>query len=186
MTATVETVAEQLDLAAIMPAEKVVTAVARSVTLTETDVGNASTFASPFLSTNRQQSLLAATATAQVAKPQLISTKTESEVADHVQDDDLVDDSADGDEFWHTSVGKFKFALDQLPQTLQYIHQLLIELPNIEKPDILYFMLQCLNVLALHGDALAEAAREHRGFFIWCQENLLIKKYAARALQSPD
>lgn len=39
MTATVETVAEQLDLAAIMPAEKVVSAVARSVTLTETDTG---------------------------------------------------------------------------------------------------------------------------------------------------
>lgn len=42
MTATVETVAEQLDLAAIMPAEKVVTAVARSVTLTDTDVGKLS------------------------------------------------------------------------------------------------------------------------------------------------
>lgn len=39
MTATVETVAEQLDLAAIMPAEKVVTAVARSVTLSDSDVG---------------------------------------------------------------------------------------------------------------------------------------------------
>lgn len=39
MTATVETVAEQLDLAAIMPSEKVVTAVARSVTLSEADVG---------------------------------------------------------------------------------------------------------------------------------------------------
>lgn len=34
MTATVETVAEQLDLAAIMPSEKVVTAVA-TVTLSE-------------------------------------------------------------------------------------------------------------------------------------------------------
>lgn len=41
MTATVETVAEQLDLAAIMPSEKVVTAVARSVTLSDTDVGEA-------------------------------------------------------------------------------------------------------------------------------------------------
>lgn len=40
MTATVETVAEQLDLAAIMPAEKVLPAVARSVTLTETDTGD--------------------------------------------------------------------------------------------------------------------------------------------------
>lgn len=39
MTATVETVAEQLDLASIMPAEKVVSAVARSVTLTEADTG---------------------------------------------------------------------------------------------------------------------------------------------------
>lgn len=40
MTATVETVQEQLDMAAIMPAEKVLPAVARSVTLTETDTGN--------------------------------------------------------------------------------------------------------------------------------------------------
>lgn len=39
MTATVETVSEQLDLAAIIPAEKVVSAVARAITLTETDVG---------------------------------------------------------------------------------------------------------------------------------------------------
>lgn len=39
MTATVETVAEQLDLASIMPTEKVVSAVARSVTLTEADTG---------------------------------------------------------------------------------------------------------------------------------------------------
>lgn len=40
MTATVEAVAEQLDLASIMPSEKVVSAVARSVTLTDSDVGN--------------------------------------------------------------------------------------------------------------------------------------------------
>lgn len=39
MTATVETVAEQLDMAAIMPAEKVMPAVARSVTLTDADTG---------------------------------------------------------------------------------------------------------------------------------------------------
>lgn len=39
MTATVETVSEQLDLAAIMPSEKIVTAVARSVTLSDADVG---------------------------------------------------------------------------------------------------------------------------------------------------
>lgn len=39
MTATVETMAEQLDMAAIMPSEKVVSAVARSVTLSDADVG---------------------------------------------------------------------------------------------------------------------------------------------------
>lgn len=91
-------------------------------------------------------------------------------------DDDCMDEMEDGDDFWHTSVGKFKFTLDALPQPLQYIHQLLTELPTIEKPDILYYMLQCLNTLALHGDALTRAARDQRGFFIWCQENLLIKK----------
>jgi len=50
------------------------------------------------------------------------------------------------------------------------------EIPTIKKPEILYYVLQCLNTMALHGDALAKAAREQRGFFIWCQENLLIKK----------
>lgn len=39
MTATVETVSEQLDLAAIMPSEKVVSAIARSITLSDADVG---------------------------------------------------------------------------------------------------------------------------------------------------
>ncbi|XP_031621809.1 protein unc-79 homolog isoform X2 [Contarinia nasturtii] len=157
MTATVETVAEQLDLAAIMPTEKVLpAAVARSVTLTETET---------------------ASATAHVAKPQLMTAKAESETFDIVDHNENADDDSDidGDDFWYTSVGKFKITLDALPQSLQYIHQLLVELPNIEKPDILYFMLQCLNVLALHGDALSDASRDHRGFFIWCQENLLIK-----------
>lgn len=109
----------------------------------------------------------------------MLSAKAESEAADSFEQNNNSDEDSDldSDEFWYTSAGKFKITLDTLPQSLQYIHQLLIELPNIEKPDILYFMLQCLNVLALHGDALSDAARDHRGFFIWCQENLLIKKY---------
>uniref|UniRef100_A0A1B0CGN7 Protein unc-79 homolog n=2 Tax=Lutzomyia longipalpis TaxID=7200 RepID=A0A1B0CGN7_LUTLO len=151
MTATVETVSEQLDLAPIMPSEKVVTAVARSVTLSDADV---------------------ATATVQVAKPKLVGPGSEGDRSG--EGEDAGDELEDGEDFWHTSVGKFKFALDSLPQQLQYIHQLL-KLPNIEKPDILYNMLQCLNILALHGDALSKAARDQRGFFIWCQENLIIK-----------
>lgn len=112
-----------------------------------------------------------ANATVQVAKPQIVGEgdKGDSQDADASGDED-------GDDFWHTSVGKFKFSIDALPQPLQYIHQLLIELPNIDKPDILYFMLQCLHTMVLHGDAFTKAARDHRGFFIWCQENLLIKK----------
>jgi len=42
MTATVETVSEQLDLAAIMPTEKIMPAVVRTVTLSETDLGKLS------------------------------------------------------------------------------------------------------------------------------------------------
>lgn len=43
MTATVETVIpEQLDLAPIMPTERVVSAVARSITLSDADVGKCS------------------------------------------------------------------------------------------------------------------------------------------------
>ncbi|RZB38818.1 unc-79 -like [Asbolus verrucosus] len=145
MTATVETVSEQLDLAAIIPAEKVVSAVARAITLSETDV---------------------AAATVQVAKPQVIGENDEP--IEPEPGDDL-------DNFWQTSVGKFKFCVDDLPQPLQYIHQLLQELSKVDKPDILYYMLQCLNILILHGDACTKASKEHRGFFIWCQENLLIK-----------
>ncbi|XP_068085270.1 protein unc-79 homolog [Anabrus simplex] len=145
MTATVETVTEQLDLAPIIPAEKVVAAVARAVTLTDTDV---------------------ATATVQVAKATLVGENDQP--IEGGPDEDL-------DDFWHTSVGKFRFSLDELPQQLQFIHQLLKELPNNDEPDILYYMLQCLNIMCLHGDALTKAAKDHRGFLIWCQENLTIK-----------
>lgn len=108
-----------------------------------------------------------ATATAQVTKPQVAGDN----------DDPMESDSGeDIDNFWETSVGKFKFCVDDLPQPLQYIHHLLQELSKVDKPDILYYMLQCLNILILHGDACTKASREHRGFFIWCQEHLLIKK----------
>lgn len=94
------------------------------------------------------------------------------------ENDEPVDSelSDDLDHFWQTSVGKFKFCIEDLSQPLQYIHQLLQELSKVDKPDILYYMLQCLNILILHGDACTKASKEHRGFFIWCQENLLIKK----------
>ncbi|XP_072402043.1 protein unc-79 homolog isoform X3 [Diabrotica undecimpunctata] len=144
MTATVETVSEQLDLP-IMPVERVPAGIARAITLSESDV---------------------AMAKAQIVKAQVIGEN------DEPVDTDIGEDI---DNFWQTSVGKFKFCVEDLPQPLQYIHQLLQELSNVDKPDVLYYMLQCLNVLILHGDACTIASKEHKGFFIWCQENLLIK-----------
>ncbi|XP_043063036.1 protein unc-79 homolog isoform X6 [Drosophila yakuba] len=156
MTATVETVSEQLDLASILPTDR---AIARSITLSDADVGSANV---------------------SVTKASVMGENGANggaacgggENGSGSEDDEEEEDS---DDFWHTSVGKFKFTLDTLPQPLQYIHQLLTEIPTIKKPEILYYVLQCLNTMALHGDALAKAAREQRGFFIWCQENLLIK-----------
>ncbi|KAF6204812.1 hypothetical protein GE061_018974 [Apolygus lucorum] len=144
MTATVETVVEQLDLAPIIMSERVIPAVARAVTLTDTDV---------------------ATATAQIAKPNLVG------------ENDQTIDSGDEDmeDFWQTSVGKFRFTIDELPQQLQYIHQLLKEISRTDEPDVLYHMLNCLYLMCLHGDALSKAVKHHKGFIIWCQENLLIK-----------
>ncbi|XP_012267707.2 protein unc-79 homolog isoform X12 [Athalia rosae] len=145
MTATVETVSEQLDLTAIIPAERVMSAVARAVTLSETDV---------------------ATATVSIAKPQIVGENDQPL---------MLSPENELDDFWHTSVGKFRFTIEDLPEQLQYIHKLLKEIIGVDKPDILYYMLQCLNIMCLHGDAFNTAVKDHQGFFIWCQENLLIK-----------
>ncbi|XP_038207458.1 protein unc-79 homolog [Zerene cesonia] len=138
MTATVETITEQLDMAvSLPPAEQPPTAVAHSVTLTDTDV---------------------ATATANISTPNLLGEHEAESVEDDITN------------FWPTSAGRFHFCIEELPQELQYIHQLLQELKNTTRPDVLYYLLQCLQVLVLNTDALAE----HKGFLIWCQENLLI------------
>ncbi|KAM3960770.1 LOW QUALITY PROTEIN: UNC-79 domain-containing protein [Aphomia sociella] len=140
MTATVETITEQLDMAvSLPPADAPPLVTAHTVTLTDTDV---------------------ATATADVSTPNLLG--------DHEAMGESVED--DMTNFWPTSAGKFHFCIDELPQELQYIHQLLQELKSTSRPDVLYHLLQCLQVLVLNADALAE----HRGFLIWCQENLLI------------
>ncbi|XP_050313784.1 protein unc-79 homolog isoform X3 [Anthonomus grandis grandis] len=148
MTATVETVSEQLDLGSIIPAEKVVSAVSRAITLSETDI---------------------VSATATVPKTPLPPMLCET-------NENLDSDSGEEDfNFWETSLGKFKFTLEELPEPIQFIHHLLTELSKVEKPDILYYMLKCLNVLILYGDACTKASKENKGFFIWCQEQLIIQ-----------
>ncbi|XP_068237998.1 protein unc-79 homolog isoform X5 [Palaemon carinicauda] len=146
VTATVETVGE-LDIAANMPQEHVVKAVARAVTLTEEDVANA---------------------TANVAKPSVVGE--DDEPIDTTQQDD-----EDSDSFWITSQGKFKFKLEELPSHLQVIYTTLLGLETSEDGDVIYHMCECLKYLILHGEAMAHAANDHRGFLIWCQENKSVK-----------
>lgn len=60
--------------------------------------------------------MLLATATVSVAKPHLIGENDEPV---------SLSPEADSDDFWHTSVGKFRFTIEELPEQLQYIHKLL-------------------------------------------------------------
>lgn len=105
MTATVETVSEQLDLGSILPSDR---AIARSITLSDADVGsaNVSVTKASVMGENGANG----------------STAGGGENGSGSEDEEEEEDS---DDFWHTSVGKFKFTLDTLPQPLQYIHQLL-------------------------------------------------------------
>lgn len=112
MTATVETVSEQLDLAAIIPSERIIPAVAQAITLTETDVGT--------IISNKVETMLyffiVGTATAQVSRAQIGGA--DGEPSCELTGEELTD-------YWHTSLGKFRFTIEDLPQYLQYIYQLL-------------------------------------------------------------
>lgn len=147
LTATVQTVNEApLQTVGLIATEEVERAVAQAVTLSDVDVG--------------------------VAKVSIVQTT----VVDENEQSYLAGLEVPGEDqsFWHTSQGKFKIALDELPIHLQLIYVLLKEIPKYDDPDVLYHLLSCLKILALHAECLSKAAKEHRGFLIWCQENLLI------------
>ncbi|KAG7162816.1 unc-79-like 2 [Homarus americanus] len=96
-------------------------------------------------------------ATANVAKPSVVGEDDEPiDTTQHTDDDD--------DDFWVTSQGKFKFRIEDLPPHLQ-------RLETFEDGDVVYHICVCLKYLVLHGEAMAHAANDHRGFLIWCQEN---------------
>lgn len=71
---------------------------------------------SPFCATDSVRSVVPATATASVEKARLIG---ENDQPLNLSPDNETDD------FWHTSVGKFRFNIEDLPEQLQYIHKLL-------------------------------------------------------------
>ncbi|KAK3873352.1 hypothetical protein Pcinc_021639 [Petrolisthes cinctipes] len=151
VTATVETVGE-LDVAANMPQEHVVKAVATAVTLTEEDVAHA---------------------TASVASASVVG-EDDQPIDPTTGIDGQEDDGGQDGLFWVTSQGKFKFRLQDLPPHFQLVHTLLSMLEVLEDGDVVYHVCECLKYLVLHGEALAMAASEHRGFLIWCQENMSI------------
>lgn len=70
---------------------------------------------------NKFSYLNTATATASIAKPQIVGDSVET--LDGLPEGE--EDLEDGEEFWQTSIGRFKFSIDTLPQPLQYIHQVL-------------------------------------------------------------
>uniref|UniRef100_A0A158R5X9 Protein unc-79 homolog n=1 Tax=Syphacia muris TaxID=451379 RepID=A0A158R5X9_9BILA len=79
-------------------------------------------------------------------------------------------------EFWDTSIGRFRFKISDLPPELRLINALLNNIDAEPDPDVQLFMLSTLKYLCLHSEVLSKARREHRGFLIWAQENLLIPK----------
>lgn len=56
---------------------------------------------------------------ARVSRPSILSDVDSSEAHDINECDDCSED------LWHTSVGKFRFSLEDLPPQLQYFHVLL-------------------------------------------------------------
>lgn len=146
LTANVNEEVANDEFVGVLPSEEIETAVAQATTLTETDVGRE---------------------TCQIVSATLI----ESLKGTPMQPRDITKM-----EFWNTSVGRFKFTLDQLPAQLRLIYSLLSNIDAEMNPDVQYFLLSTVKYLCLHCEALSNARREHRGFLIWAQENLLIPK----------
>lgn len=57
------------------------------------------------------------------------------------------------------------------------------EVARVENSNILYSMLESLYLLVLHGDMLSKNLKDYAGFIIWCQENLIIRKYVGKSSQ---
>ncbi|CAD5216887.1 unnamed protein product [Bursaphelenchus okinawaensis] len=134
------------EFAGILPSEEIETAFAEQVTVTERDLGHE---------------------TCQVVTETLLNS---------LHDGSGCNPQSRDNQFWDTSVGRFKFSVDQLPPQLQFVHSLLMNIDRELDPDVQYFLLTILKYLCLHYEALSHAKREYRGYLIWTQENLFIPK----------
>ncbi|XP_072170179.1 protein unc-79 homolog [Diadema setosum] len=78
---------------------------------------------------------------------------------------------------WHTGHGDFTIKLEELPKSLQLLYMLLQEVPKHPDPNVLLNMLNCVKVLCLNAECLRQAAKDHVGFLVFAQENLLIPSF---------
>ncbi|OQV19140.1 Protein unc-79-like protein [Hypsibius exemplaris] len=85
--------------------------------------------------------------------------------------------SADDYGFWHTTQGKFKFLLSELPYELQLLYGLSKLVSAFTDQALLVDIIRSVKLICLEGHALTCAIKEARGFLIWAQENLLIPVY---------
>ena len=75
---------------------------------------------------------------------------------------------------WVTSQGTYYFKLNSLHIHLQLFYSLLKRLNQIYDIDALYNLLVCIKTLMLHGSCLETAAKDEKGFLIYCLEKFLI------------
>ncbi|XP_006811597.2 LOW QUALITY PROTEIN: protein unc-79 homolog [Saccoglossus kowalevskii] len=86
-------------------------------------------------------------------------------------------ESSSSEDKWPTSHGVFTFRISEFPKSLQLLYAFLKELPRHDDPDILLHLVSCIKVLCLNAECLNNAAKDHIGFLIWLQENLLLPSF---------
>lgn len=77
---------------------------------------------------------------------------------------------------WVTSQGTYYFKLTSLHAKLQFFYSILKHLNQIFDIDALNYALMCLKMLMLHGACLETAAKDQKGFLIYCLEKYLIPR----------
>jgi hypothetical protein len=77
---------------------------------------------------------------------------------------------------WVTSQGTYYFKLNSLHIHLQLFYSFLKHLNQIFDIDALHNLLICLRVLILQGTCLETAAKDQKGFLIYCLEKYLVPK----------
>ncbi|ODN04336.1 Protein unc-79 [Orchesella cincta] len=149
LTATVETISD-FDMGPIMPPTHTATAasIERPTSLNKSAVARQVTI------TDTET----ASATAQISSTPLLLENTA--------------DVNDKRENWSTTLGDFQFSIEELPPFLKFTYELL----KAKDPEVMHNMLKCLRIMFLHGEVFMKASKENRGFVIWCQENLILKK----------